>query len=94
MSRTRGGNKYQDCIDKCNKKFRNALDIAEDTGASNSVVSAIHKKRQNCHKDCKTSVADIDGGKKKRKSLKKKRKSKRRKSMKKKQRKTKRKGRR
>jgi hypothetical protein len=75
----KGGNNYQNCIDKCNKEFINSLDIARDTGASNSVVLSIHKKRQDCLTDCPTSVVDIHGGKiKTRRSKKQKRKTKRR----------------
>ena len=75
-TKIKGGNNYQNCINKCDKEFRNALDIAHDIGASNSVVLAIHKKRQDCHTDCPTSVADIHGGKiKTRRSKKSKRKT-------------------
>merc|ERR1712167_289249 len=70
------GGGYQKCIDKCNKEFSDALHKAQDMGVSGDIVLGIHKKRQNCHNDCPTSVADIHGGKKSRKT-------KRRKSMKK-----------
>ena len=78
---TGGGNKnnYQNCIDKCNKEFNDALHIAHDMGASGDIVNGIHKKRQQCHNDCPTSDANIHGGKKKRRKTKKRKQNKKRK---------------
>lgn len=73
----KGGNNYQKCIDKCNKEFSDALHKAQDIGVPDDIVLGIHKKRQNCHNVCRTSDAEIDGGK--RKSKKSKRKTRRRK---------------
>jgi len=68
----KGGNNYQKCIDKCNKEFSDALHRAEDMGVPNDIVLGIHKKRQNCHNVCRTSYAEIDGGKRKSKKSKRK----------------------
>ena len=69
----------QKCIDKCNKEFSDALHKAQDMGVSGDIVLGIHKKRQDCHNDCPTSVADIHGGKKKRRKTKKRKQNKKRK---------------
>jgi len=76
---TGGGNNYQKCIDKCNKEFSDALHKAQDMGVSGDIILGIHKKRQDCHNDCPTSVASIHGGKKKRRKTKKRKQNKKRK---------------
>lgn len=61
----KGGNNYQKCIDKCNKEFSDALHKAQDMGVSDDIVLGIHKKKQDCYNDCRTSDTEIHGGKRK-----------------------------